>query len=74
MNALTEIISQFIGNINVDDASQKLTDLILQSGFVENIDGTILRQLIEFKTYEFLVELAKEINAIDKIEMSMIRK
>jgi hypothetical protein len=74
LNALTEIISQLISNINVDEASQKLVDRILQSGIVENIDGSVLKKLIEFKTYEFLIELQKEINSIDKIEIRIFRK
>jgi actin-like ATPase involved in cell morphogenesis len=74
LDALTEIISELISNINVDEASQKLVDQILQSGIVENIDGSVLKQLIEFKAYEFLLELQKEINAIEKIEFRISRK
>jgi hypothetical protein len=74
LDALTEIISQLISNINVDEVSQKLVDQILQSGIVENIDGSVLKQLIEFKTYEFLIELQKEINSIDKIEIRIVLK
>ena len=74
LDALTVIISQLISNINVDEASQKLVDQILQSGIVENIDGSVLKQLIEFKTYEFLIELQKEINSIDKIEIRIVLK
>jgi len=69
--ALTEIISQLIGNINVDEASQKLVDLILQSDIVQNIDGNVLKQLIEIKTYNFLIDLGNDINAIDTIEISI---
>jgi hypothetical protein len=72
--ALTDIISELIGSINVDEASQKLVDLILQSGFVQDIDGEILKQLIELKTYELLIYLGKEINAIEKVEISIIRE
>ena len=74
LDALAVIISQLISNINVDEASQKLVDQILQSGIVENIDGSVLKQLIEFKTYEFLIELQKEINSIDKIEIRIVLK
>ncbi len=74
LDALTEIISQLIGNINVDDATEKLVDLILQSGLVENIDGATLKQLIEFKTYVLLTDLAKGINAIEKIEIRIAVK
>jgi hypothetical protein len=69
--ALTEIINQLIGNINVDEASQKLVDLILQSNIVQNIDGNVLKQVIEIKTYNFLIDLGKDINAIDTIELSI---
>lgn len=68
---LTEIVSQLIGNMNVDEASQKLVDLILQSNIVQNIDGKILKQIIEIKGYGLLIELGKSINAIDKIEISI---
>ena len=52
---------------------KNLVDLILQSEIVENIDGAVLKQLIEIKTYELLIELGKHINAIDKIEFSIIK-
>ncbi len=71
LEVLTGIISQLIGNINVDEASQKITYFILQSEIVQNIDGTVLKQLIELKIYEFLIDLGKEINAIEKVEFSI---
>jgi hypothetical protein len=71
LEALSSMISQLIGNINVDEASQKLVDLIMQSEFVKNINGVILKQLIELKTYELLIDLGKNINAIDRIEFSI---
>jgi hypothetical protein len=74
LDALTEIISGLIGNINVDQITQKLVDLILQSNIIQNIDGKVLKQLLEIKTYEFLIELGKEINAIDNIEVSIVIK
>ena len=74
LEALSGVISQLISNINVDEAAQKLVDLILESEFVKNIDGDILKQLIEIKIYELLIQLDKQINAIDKIELSIIRK
>ncbi|MDP3444567.1 MAG: hypothetical protein Q8T08_17040, partial [Ignavibacteria bacterium] len=74
VEAIAVKLSEMIGTINVDEASQKLVDLILQSYFVENINGHILKQLIEIKGYEFLIELSKQINAIDNIEMSIVIK
>ena len=71
---LTEIIIDRMGNMDVDKITQKLVDLILQSEIVQNIDGIILKQLLEFKIYGFLIELDKEINAIDTIEISLKMK
>ncbi len=73
LEALTGMISEMIGNFNADEASQKLVDLILQSDIVEGIDGDVLKQLIEIKTYELLIKLSKQLNAIDKIEFSIIK-
>ncbi len=70
--ALSDIVSGMIGNIDVDSTTQKLVDLIMQSNIVQNIDGKVLKQLIEIKTYEFLLELGKDINAIDYIEISIV--
>lgn len=72
--AITQIISELIGNINVDEASQKLVDLIMESNIIQNIDGDILKQLMEVKTYEFLIKLGKDINAVDTIELSIIKR
>lgn len=74
LEALTDIISQLIGNINVDNTSQELVDLILQSEIVNKIDGSVLKQLLEIKIYEFLIELGKDINGIEKVEISIVRK
>jgi len=74
LNALTVMIEKLIGSIDVDETSQKLVELLLQSDIVENIDGTVLKRLIEFKTYDFLIEVGKEINAIDKIEIRICKK
>ena len=72
--ALTEIIGDLIGNTDVDEITQKLVDRILQSEIVENIDGDLLSQLLELKIYGFLIELGKEINAIDTIEIRLTIK
>ena len=71
--ALTTIISDHIGNINVDEATQKIVDAILQSDIVVNMDGNIFKQLFELKIYEFLIEVEKNINAIEKFEVRIIR-
>ncbi len=47
LEAITGIIAELIGSINVDEASQKLVDLILQSEIVNNIDGKVLKLLVE---------------------------
>lgn len=74
VEALTAIISELIGNINVDEASQKLVDLILQSDFIDNIDGAILQQVLELKTYQLLIELDNDLSALEKVELSLIMK
>ena len=74
LEALTGIIAELIGSINVDEASQKLVDLILQSEIVNNIDGKVLKLLVEIKIYELLIELGNDLNAIDKVELSIMVK
>ena len=74
LEILNEIISELIGNINVDEVSQKLVDAILESNVVSNIDGAILNLLIKFKTYQLLNYLQNDLNAIDKVELKIIRK
>ncbi len=74
LEALAEVIGQLIGNMNVDEASQKLADLILQSEIINSMEGRVLKQLLELKTYEFLLELGRDINAIEKVEISIVRK
>ncbi len=66
--SISDLISN---NTDVDQITQKLVDMILQSGIVEKIDGKILKQVIEIKTYDLLIKLGKEINAIDTIELSI---
>jgi len=72
LDALTGIIAGLIGEINVDQATQKLVDLILQSEITDHIDGDVLKRLIELKTYELLIKLGNDLNAIDTIELSIM--
>ena len=74
VEALAGIIAELIGSINVDEASQKLVDLILQSEIVNNVDGKVLKQLVEIKIYELLIELGNDLNAIDKVELRIMVK
>ena len=74
VDAIAGMITELIGTINVDEASQKLVDLILQSEIVNSIDGKVLKQLLEIKIYELLIELGNELNAIEKIELSIMVK
>ncbi len=73
-DAIAGIITELIGSINVDEASQKLVDLILQSEIVSNINGKVLKKLVEFKIYELLIALRNDLNAIDTIEISIMVK
>lgn len=73
LSALADIISDLIGEINVDSATQKLVDAILQSNIVNNIDGAVLKQLLELKIYEFLLHVEQQLNAIESIEFSLER-
>ena len=72
LEALSGIISGLIGEINVDQASQKLVDFILQSEIVSNIDGKVFKQLMELKIYELLITLGNDLNAIDTIKLSIM--
>ena len=74
LEALTGIISELIGNINVDEATQKLVDAILESDIVQGVDGKVLKLLLELKIYQLLIDLRNDLNAIDRIELSIIRK
>ena len=74
LSALEDIISDLIGEINVDNATQKLVDAILQSNIVNNIDGAVLKQLLELKIYEFLLHVEQQLNAINNIEFSLERR
>jgi hypothetical protein len=69
--ALTEGITGLIGQIDVDEATGKLVDLIMQSNIVQNVDRKVLKQMLEIKIYELLIELGKDINAIEKVEFSI---
>ena len=72
LDALTGIIAGLIGEINVDQATQKLVDLILQSEITDHIDGDVLKRLIELKTYELLIKFGNDLNAIDTIKLSIM--
>lgn len=74
IEALTGVIAELIGTINVDEATQKLVDLILQSEVVSSIDGKVLKQLLEFEIYVLLIDLGKDLNAIDSVVLSIIIK
>jgi hypothetical protein len=74
LNALTDIISDLIGEINVDNATQKLVDAILQSDIVNNIEGSVLKQVLELKIYDFLLHVEQQLNAISNIEFSLERR
>ena len=74
ISALTDIIADLIGEINVDNATQKLVDAILQSNVVNNIDGAVLKQVLELKIYDFLLHVEQQLNAINNIEFSLERK
>lgn len=65
--ALTDVISQLIGNVDPDNVTQKLVDLLLDNNLVEALDGKILKQVLETKIYELLGRLAGNVNAIDDI-------
>lgn len=68
---LTEILSDLIGNINPDETTEKLVELILNSNIVNNIDGKILSKFLELKIYQLLLSIGRNINAIDLIEVSI---
>jgi hypothetical protein len=74
ISTLTEILSGIIGNVDPDEATQQLVDLILNSEIVENIDGNILSKIIEIKIYQLLVSVGGDLNAIEQIELEIIKE
>jgi hypothetical protein len=74
IETLTEILSAIIGNVDPDQVTQQLVDLILNSDIVENIDGKILSKILEIKIYQLLITIGKDVNAIDHIEVELIKK
>ena len=65
--ALTPLIGDLIGNIEPDNATQKLVDLLLNNNLVKQLDGKILKQALKFKIYELQGRLAGNVNAIEEI-------
>lgn len=74
ISRLTDILIVLIGNVNPDNVTQQLVDLILQSDIVQDMDGAILKKLLEFKIYQLLLSIGREVNAIELIEVSIKRK
>ena len=72
--ALTVKLSESIGSIDPNNVTEKLVDLLLSSDLVEQIDGDLLKKVIEFKVYELMNSIGAHINAIDNIEFSLIKK
>ena len=71
---LAEIIGDMIGNIDPENASQTLVDLILENELVKQLDGKILKQVLETKIYELLYTIAGDLNAIDNIQLTIRQK
>jgi hypothetical protein len=72
---LTQIISNIIQeNVDAAQVTQRLVDAILGSNIVENIEGTLLKKVLAAKIYMFMIDILKEINAIEEMNFSMIRK
>jgi hypothetical protein len=74
ITALTEVISQLIGNVDPDNVTQKLVDLLLDNELVDVLDGSILKQVLETKIYELYGRIAGNINAIDGIVLEFKSK
>jgi len=71
---LTDIVSNLIGSIDPDEATEQLVALLLESELVEQIDGQILQRVLESKIYELMLSVAGEFNAIDKVEIIIQQK
>lgn len=71
---LTEIITELLLNADSEKLSQKFTELILQSDLVQGVDGKLLSKWLEFKLYELFINLGRNFNAIESIEIELIRK
>lgn len=69
IDELAEIISELIGKINPDDVTQALVDLLLNNNLVDILDGRILKKVLEIKIYELLGAVARNVNAINDIEI-----
>ena len=66
---LSIVISQLIGNMDPENATQVLLDLLLENDLIEQLDGRILQTVLEFKIYELYGIVAGSINAIDGVEI-----
>jgi hypothetical protein len=71
---LTVIISDLIGSIDPDQATERLVELILESELVEQIEGNILQRVIESKIYELMLIVTADFNAIDRFEIIISQK
>lgn len=71
---INEILIQLIGSMEPEIAIEKLVELIQESGVTENIDGSLLTKLLEIKIYDFMYIIARDINAVENIEITLLRK
>lgn len=71
--AIAAKLGDMIGNVNVDEVTQIIVDWLLSSGLVQNIDGDVLKMVLEIKTYQLIIDIGKHINAIETIELTIGR-
>ena len=74
ITSLSVLIGDLIGNVDPDNITQKLVDLLLNNKLVEKLDGKILKEVLEVKIYELLGRLAGNVNAIDNIALVLQSK
>lgn len=69
VDKLTEVIEKLIGKINPDEVSEKLANLIIETDLVQGIDGYWLAKVIEIKTYQLIINVARNLNSVENIEI-----
>lgn len=66
---LSKVISQLIGNMDPENATQALLDLLLENDLIKQLDGRILQTVLKFKIYELYGRVSGSVNAIDGVEI-----
>ncbi len=71
---ISMVMEQVLGDMDPDNVSEQLVDLLLQNDLVTNLDGVILSKVLEIKAYQLFLKVKRNINSIEKIEITLIQK